>query len=194
MSFIVFCNYNNKNKNIMNNKNYHLWLGAFFIFLFDFLTKMWALIKLPLENDVVYRSWFSLHRIYNESTIFLNYDANSLSMSTLQFRFFYAFISIILLLGTIWVSKQPSMNDGCKESDWAKTGLFIIIGGMFGNLFDRVFRQGVVDFIKIDLFEDTIPIINIADIMIYVGEGCLIYVWLRIITNFLLNLYFKKVK
>lgn len=175
------------------NKNNHLWLGAFFVFLFDLLTKTWALIKLPLEEEVVYRSWFSLYRIYNETTIFLSYDATEINMSPLQFKCFYTFVSIILFLGCIWVIRQPSMNNGCGESEWAKTGLFIIVGAMFGNLFDRIFRDGVVDFIKIDIFEETIPIINIADIMIFVGEGCLIYVWLRIITKFILSFYYKKV-
>lgn len=180
------------NKN--TNANTHLWIGAFLIFLLDFLTKTWALMKLPLDFQVVHRSWFSLQRIYNESTIFLNYDAYQLNMTQLQFRVFYICVATILLAGSMWVIKQKSMNDNSVEANWAKTGLFIIMGGMFGNLFDRIFREGVIDFIRIDLFVDTLPIINIADIMIYVGEGCLIYVWLRIITNYLLSLRFKKVK
>lgn len=175
----------------MYKKNYHLWLGAFFIFLFDLLTKTWALMKLPLESEVITRSWFSLNRVYNETTIFLNYDASSINMSPIEFRIFYSVIASILLIGTIWVVNQPSMNDGSKESEWAKTGLFIIIGGMFGNLFDRIFRQGVVDFIKLDFMEDSMPVINVADVMIYVGELCLLYVWLLIITKLLLKLKFK---
>lgn len=194
MLMMLFGLYPN-NKNKMNKfVNIHLWLGAFFIFLFDFLTKLWALYRLPLDSQVVSRSWFSLQRIYNETTIFLNYDAHELKMSEIQFRLFYCLIAMVLLLGTVWVSRQKSMNDGSVEANWAKTGLFIIMGGMFGNLFDRIFRTGVVDFIRIDLFVDTIPIINIADIMIYVGEGALLYVWLRILTKFLLSLIMKKVK
>lgn len=178
----------------MYKQNYHLWLGAFFIFIFDLITKTWALIKLPLEHEVVSRSWFSLHRIYNETTIFLNYDAASLNISALQFKLFYVIIATILFMGIVWVSNQKSMNDGSVESEWAKTGLFIILGGMIGNLFDRIFRVGVVDFIKIDFLENTMPIMNIADIMIFVGEICLIYVWLRIITKLVLSLFCNKVK
>lgn len=45
--------------------------------------------------------------------------------------------------------------------------LILIIAGGISNLIDRIFRFGVVDYIKIELFK--FPIFNIADLCIFMG-------------------------
>jgi len=44
-------------------------------------------------------------------------------------------------------------------------GMTFIIGGTAGNLWDRVFRGGVIDFINLKFW----PIFNVADIFIIIG-------------------------
>ena len=48
--------------------------------------------------------------------------------------------------------------------------LSMIMGGVLGNLVDRVFRQGVVDYINLGFF----PVFNLADICITGGIALLI--------------------
>lgn len=176
-------------------KERYFWLGAFFIFLLDQATKLWAFNYLLLEEEIKLNKWFSLHRIYNESFIMANYDIYNYSISLLQFRIMYALVAIILALGIIWVTRQPELKKPGWIAEFAKTGLFIILGGMWGNLFDRVFRkEGVIDFLSLNMFEETQPIINIADAMIYVGEFCVIMGWLIILINGIIKVKRKAVE
>ena len=61
------------------------------------------------------------------------------------------------------------------KSKWARIPFAAIIAGTLGNFYDRVFYQGVRDFIRFDYFGGTIfgsphfPIFNIADILLVVG-------------------------
>lgn len=175
----------------IDNKN--LWFGTILVFLFDQVTKIWALNRLPFSEEVVSKSWFSLYRIYNESTIMLNLDAENYNISVVEFRLIYAVIAVCLTLGILWVTNQPALNENKIEAELAKSGLFIILGAMLGNLTDRIFRQGVIDFIKLDMFENTVPILNIADIMIYVGVFAIIIAWVIIIFKIIKNCFsFKK--
>ncbi len=45
----------------------------------------------------------------------------------------------------------------------------LLIGGIFGNLLDRIFRGYVVDFLNFNIFGYNFPVFNIADILIVVG-------------------------
>ena len=52
-----------------------------------------------------------------------------------------------------------------RESNWIRMPLGLIIGGSLGNIFDRIFRHYVVDFIDFRFW----PVFNLADIMINIG-------------------------
>lgn len=162
----------------------YLLLSAFFIFLLDQGTKLWALNFLQYDDRIQLNSILSLHRVFNESTILLDFDINSIGLHVQSFRLLFVLMAVVLTIGVIWVSTRKSMNDGSFVAEFAKTGLFIICGGIWGNAFDRAFRpEGVIDFIRIDVNRDMIPIINIADIMIYVGEFSIIMGWTFLIIN-----------
>lgn len=71
------------------------------------------------------------------------------------------FITIIILIMIInFIIKQKENID--KNTMLA---LSLILGGGMSNLIDRIFRGGIIDFIKVSTF----PIFNIADIAIVSG-------------------------
>lgn len=170
---------------MIKNNNKSLWFGAFFVFLLDQLTKILSLQFLGLEEEIKLNHYFSLQRIYNEATVMLNYPL-PFGLSVDGFRIIWVTIAIILTLGIFWVNKQQSLNNACWEAEFSKVGLFLILGGIWGNAFDRIFRkEGVIDFIRLNFFQDSIPIMNIADIIIYLGEFCLITAWLIVLFKLL---------
>lgn len=45
----------------------------------------------------------------------------------------------------------------------------LLFGGILGNLFDRILRGYVIDYISLNIFNYSFPIFNIADIAITIG-------------------------
>ena len=98
-------------------------------------------------------------------------------------RWIFMVISVLAIVGIIiflWKEKPKSF--------WIKTTLAFILGGGIGNMIDRTFRPGVVDFIDADFVQypqislqggfsmtlEDFPIFNIADCFITVGCVALI--------------------
>lgn len=50
-----------------------------------------------------------------------------------------------------------------------------VIGGLIGNLIDRIIYGYVIDFIGINIFKYSFPIFNIADSLIVIGAILLIF-------------------
>lgn len=174
---------------IANHKK--LWLGALCAFLIDQLTKSLALSFLNFEEEIVLNKWFSFIRIYNESTLMLNINL-PFGMSTEQFRLAWVAGAVLLAISIFWVTNKPAMKEETLVGDFGKTGVFLIMGGIWGNAFDRVFREnGVIDFIAIRAFEDTCPVFNFADVIIYMGEICILMGWLCIFYQLIKNAHTK---
>lgn len=172
------------------NREKNFWMAAFLVFLLDQVTKLWALNFLPWYDEIPMNKYISIGLFYNEATIMLFHEL-PFNMTQAQFVFMWVFICVIITMGIWWVIKQPALNNNGLTEEFAKTGLFLILGAAWGNAFDRIFRQGVVDFIQINVSPDFVPIINIADIMIYLGELCLIFAWLLILFD-ISNKYIKR--
>ena len=60
-----------------------------------------------------------------------------------------------------------------KEKErWTKIALAMVAGGAIGNIIDRIFRGGVVDFIDAQFID--FYIFNVADCFVCVGAGLMI--------------------
>ena len=55
-----------------------------------------------------------------------------------------------------------------------RVGLALILGGAAGNLWDRIFRGTVTDFLQFFFGQYEFPSFNAADTMITIGAGLLI--------------------
>ena len=87
------------------------------------------------------------------------------------------------MIAIIWIINQPAMKENSIPANCGKIGMFLILGGVFGNAFDRIFRkEGVVDFIRFKN-NDWDLIFNIADVGVYFGEIFLIAAWIAILST-----------
>ena len=164
--------------------NGRYWLGSFIAFLVDFFTKVLSLHYLDLEDEFYINKFFSIQRIWNKSNILASV---SFPIQIWIFRLIWVSFAILLGCSIYWVSKQPVLNDGTYKTNFAKTGLFLIMGGIFGNCYDRAFRaDGVIDFIRLS-FMETIPIMNFADVFIYMGIISIIISWSLILLDLIEN-------
>jgi signal peptidase II len=74
-----------------------------------------------------------------------------------------AITAAALALVHIWFARDPA-----RPWSWLAIGL--LAGGAIGNLIDRVFRDGVIDYIDLPAW----PSFNLADVAITLGAGLLV--------------------
>ncbi|MCP4540350.1 MAG: signal peptidase II [Chloroflexi bacterium] len=78
-------------------------------------------------------------------------------------------ITLLGMLLFVWKSQEISPR--------GTVGALLVIGGGFGNLWDRVFRDGaVVDFMNVGIGKVRTGVFNLADLAIMIGAG-MVLVW-----------------
>lgn len=134
--------------------------GLFFslaglILVADYLTKAWVVATIPVGET--YASWgiFRITHVLNSGAAFGLGDKFTVAITIISMMIISAVAS------ALWRSAHAA---------WS-TGLSLILGGAFGNLYDRLFRPPapfsghVVDFISVGKF----PVFNVADSAVTIG-------------------------
>ena len=135
------------------------------IFLIDRVSKI-AMINTAEklgDTSISLTSFLNLNLIWNDGIAF-----GLLSFSE---SFGYNLITIIICLVILFLAIMLINAD--KVS---RISLILILGGAFGNLFDRLYYSAVPDFIDFYFKGFHWFIFNVADIFITAGVFCLIYV------------------
>jgi signal peptidase II len=78
-------------------------------------------------------------------------------------------IAVLLVISTVLL--KP--NSVAVHSRLLRTGLALILGGAFGNLYDRIVNGTVTDFIEVHAGQYYFPDFNVADSAIFIG-ACLL--------------------
>lgn len=60
-----------------------------------------------------------------------------------------------------------------------RIGLSILLGGIMGNVYDRIRYGAIIDFIKIKVGDVITPIFNVADVTQWIGYGLIVYFFIR---------------
>jgi len=144
----------------------HLLL-ALFVILLDRWTKHLAAVRIPLYTHIqIIPGFFRLTHTENTGAAFsLFADSTSHWRTTLLISFSVLALAVVLIL--LWKQTRAFTITGIALS--------LILGGAFGNLWDRVARGRVVDFLLFYVKQYQWPVFNLADSAIVVG-ACLLVV------------------
>ena len=138
---------------------------SFFFFILDFISKQIVIHFLSInESIIVIKNFFYLTYTKN----------NGAAWSILKDQRLLLLIVTVIVLFLI--------NKYMNKEELSKIESFIygmIIGGIIGNLFDRIVYSSVIDFLDFRIFGYNYPIFNLADTFIVIGIILLIIVSIR---------------
>ena len=135
-----------------SGKTRTIWLTAVTIWLFDFVTKTWALSNFSSDPQPVIGTFLQFTLLKNSGA---------------AFSFASGFTLIFSLLAVAVVATIIRFAGRITSRGWL-TCAGLLLGGVLGNLTDRAFREPgfflghVIDWIQIPNW----PVFNIADIAI----------------------------
>jgi len=136
------------------------------IFIVDQLVKLFISFSMALNTSItVFNNFFYISNVHNYGAAFSILYGN---------RIFLVIVSILTL---VLVYHFLLKN---KKFSWMDISIYsLLIGGILGNLFDRIMYGYVIDYLDFYIFSYNFPIFNIADICIVVSVGLIIIDTLR---------------
>ena len=131
---------------------------SFLIIVIDRVVKILVNRYIPLNKTVnVIKNVFYLTNVHNEGAAF-----------SIMYGLRYILIAIsiaFLVLIIYYMYKKKKYN----------IEFALIIGGLLGNLIDRIVFGYVIDYIGVIIFKYYFPIFNIADTLIVIGAIILLF-------------------
>ena len=149
-----------------NRKSVYNWV--IMVFIIDQLSKILVQRTMYLyQNIKIIPNFFSLYYVKNTGAAFSILENATLLLIVISVLF------IIFIDNTI---KKEEQN----LTKLSILSLGMIIGGIFGNLIDRILYRSVIDFLSFSFGNYHFPVFNIADIGITVGVALLLFeIWFK---------------
>ena len=151
--------------NILTNTGLRwLWLTVIWLVL-DQISKQWVANSMDLYQSVEVLPFFNITYVHNLGAAF-SFLADQ---GGWQRWFFTAVAAIASIIFTVWLAKVP------KEQTCLGLAIALMLSGALGNLIDRVLFGYVIDFLDFYAAGYHWPAFNIADSVIFVGAGLMIF-------------------
>lgn len=124
--------------------------------LIDQIVKIVITLNMELNQMItVIPSFFNIYYVKNTGAAFSILEGK---------RYLLIFFAIVVFFGL----KQYIAKNKIK-SKLEILGLGLIMGGLVGNLVDRLLYGYVIDYLSFDIFKYSFPVFNIADMSIVIG-------------------------
>lgn len=127
----------------------------------DQVIKLLVKTNMNLHQEInIIPNFFSLYYIENKGAAF--------SILNDQTTFLIITTTLFLIIMSHYIKNEK------KFTKLSIISLGILLGGMFGNLIDRIIYSGVIDYLSFTIIKYNFPIFNIADIGITLGTFLLV--------------------
>ena len=140
---------------------------SFILILIDQIIKL--VISNMLENITIIKNFFNLTYVENTGAAF------SILENSRIFLIIITFISIFLIYKYLLKDKKIKKIETIVYS--------LLLGGIIGNLIDRIIYGYVIDYLEFIIFNKHMPIFNFADICIVIGTTLFLYLTIKEETN-----------
>lgn len=145
----------NKLKNISKN-HLVLYIISLVVVIVDQLTKFLVVSNMNIANEIeIIHNFFSIFYVTNTGAAFSSFRDQTTLLIIVSI-FCIAIINAII--------QREKFNYKLSV-----ISLGLLLGGMIGNLIDRVIYKNVIDFLSFNIFGYKFPVFNIADICITLG-------------------------
>jgi len=151
-------------KNVMNTGLSWLWLTLIFLIV-DQVTKHQVAGSMELYQSIEVLSFFNITYVHNPGAAF-SFLADQ---GGWQRWFFTAIAAIASIIFVVWLAKTP------KQQKMLSIAFALLLSGALGNLIDRVLFGYVIDFLDFYIGNSHWPAFNVADSVIFVGAGLMIF-------------------
>lgn len=139
----------------MNNKK-DIYKITLLVLLFDQIFKIIVNHTMKLYQEIkIIPNFFSLYYVKNTGAAFSILKNNT------------TFLIIVTVIIIIILDKLIKQEKNLTTLSIVSLGF--VMGGMFGNLIDRIIHKGVIDYLSFTFFTYSFPIFNLADIGITIG-------------------------
>ena len=131
-------------------------LFSMIIFIIDQIVKLLVGFGLELNTSfTIFNNFFYISNVHNYGAAFSILYGN---------RIFLVIVSVITLVLVYYFLLKN------KKFDWFNIIFYsLLIGGILGNLFDRIIYGYVIDYLDFYIFGYNFPIFNVADICIVIS-------------------------
>ena len=145
------------------NKRENIYKITAILLIIDQFIKIIVNSKMSLYQEIVIiKNFFSIFYVKNTGAAFSIFENGVVYLSILSVVF-------ILILDR-YIKKEI---EGFNKYDIVSFGM--ILGGIFGNLIDRIIHHGVIDYLSFSFYEYQFPVFNFADMCIVLGVMILIF-------------------
>lgn len=151
-------------KNAMNTGLSWLWLTVLCLIV-DQVTKHMVVDSMELYESIKVLSFFNITYVHNLGAAF-SFLADQ---GGWQRWFFTAIAAIASIVFIVWLAKTP------KNQKLLSIAFALLLSGALGNLIDRVLFGYVIDFLDFYIGDNHWPAFNVADSMIFIGAGLMIF-------------------
>lgn len=136
---------------------------SFILVLIDQIIKI--LVSNMIESIVIIKNFFNLTYVENTGAAFSILENNTL------------FLIIITLISLFLIYKFLLKNKEFNKLEIITYSL--LIGGIIGNLIDRIVYGYVIDYLEFIILNRHMPIFNFADICIVIGTFLFLFITIK---------------